>query len=77
MQVLKGCLAAKNRFKSKMSKTKYSMSFSKMAAVTREEVMTASKRAEDSVKAVANSTKVKKILRFATLPSRQLRTAPR
>ena len=62
LQVLKGCLAAKNRFKSKMSKTKYSMSFTKMAAVTREEVITASKRAEDSVKAVANSNKVKKIL---------------
>jgi hypothetical protein len=52
--VLKGCLAAKNRFKSKMGKSKFSMSIPKMAAVSREELMTAkltegsSNRSEDS-----------------------------
>ena len=46
MQVLKGCLAAKNRFKSKMGKGKYSLNLSKMAAVTQEEMRESKKRKE-------------------------------
>ena len=60
--MLKGCLAAKNRFKRKMSQTKYSISLSKMAAVTKDELMKASKNSEgpdeENIKTVNSSRKV-------------------
>ena len=39
-QVLKGCLAAKNRFKSKLPGSKYTMTLSKLVAVSKDEQRT-------------------------------------